>query len=266
MHPARPVALTVAGSDSGGGAGIQADLSTFQALQVHGTCAITALTAQNPDRVSGVLPVAPEFVVQQVQAVFEAFPVRAVKTGMLGGLPVVKAMAGLLESWNGIPLVVDPVMVATSGARLIEPDALECFCERILPHAWLVTPNLPEAAVLLGSDADAGLAPDEVAQALSQRFGVPFLVKGGHGEGEQVEDWLAAEGAVKSFSSPRLSGGPFHGTGCTLAAAITAWAARGRELADAVDEAKRFVSRAIQGHAVSGGHAVLGWSSGVESL
>jgi len=240
----RPAALTIAGSDSGGGAGIQADLRTFAAFGVHGTSAITALTAQNTRGVTAV-HVAPRAVVRaQIEAVLGDFPIAAIKLGMLATPAIVRVVAQALAARKRIPLVVDPVLVATTGARLAREDLAESLRRHLLPHADLVTPNLPEAERLTGlrirNDADrlraARLLLDDGARAV--------LLKGGHGKGREVRDLLLTGQEEHVFAQARMPG-EHHGTGCTLSAAIAAGIALGESLVDAVATAIDFVGGAI---------------------
>ncbi len=235
------MALTVAGSDSGGGAGAQADLKTFRALGVFGTTAITCLTAQNPSRVSGVEAVSPRMVVQQMERVLEAFPVGAAKTGMLYHPQIIKAVARVFRRCKLRNLVVDPVMVATSGARLLKPDAVDVLTTRLLPLALVVTPNRAEAEVLWGQPIRTQAEQHAAAEALARRFGVAFLVKGGHllGAVDVLSDG-------REFAATRVIGVKTHGTGCVLSAAIAANLALGHSLVDSVARAKRFVTDAIR--------------------
>jgi hydroxymethylpyrimidine/phosphomethylpyrimidine kinase len=248
-----PVALTIAGSDSGGGAGIQADLKTFAALGVFGTSAITAITAQNPDGVTAIQGIDPEVVAAQIRAVRGYFPVGAAKTGMLFSSEIIAAVAGALEprASNGgadtpPPLVVDPVMVATSGAKLLNDDAIGALCERILPRAALITPNMGEAGLLAGLAVRTPADQERAARLLYDRFGAPVLVKGGHlvGSAEAI-DLLWDGRTLRPFSAPFLTGRNPHGTGCTLSAAIAAHLALGRPLLEAVAEGKRYLHRAL---------------------
>ena len=239
-----PVALTIAGSDSGAGAGIQADLLTFAAHGVFGTSAITCLTAQNPRGVSGVQACPAAFVVEQCAQVAAHFRPQALKTGMLLNAEIVLAVAGFVRS-SGIPAVVDPVMVATSGATLLAPDAVAAVRTRLIPLAALVTPNLDEAAILLGRKAEGGA--DE-ARELAKAYGVPFLLKGGHAPGEELTDCLAwPTGEAKVFVARRAPNVDTHGSGCTLSAAITAQLAKGKELSEAVTIAHAYLQGAIHG-------------------
>ena len=253
-----PVALSIAGSDSGGGAGVQADLLTFAANGVFGTTAITCLTAQNPAGVSGVTAVAPEFVAEQARQVFRFFAVRAVKTGMLFDAPIIAAVAALLRERRGVPVVVDPVMVATSGAVLLRPEAVAAVCEQLLPLAALVTPNLDEAAVLLGRRPDGEAAMRTGALELARRFGVPFLLKGGHLGGDELVDVLARpDGGSEHWAGRTNEGVDTHGSGCTLSSAIAAQLARGRPLAEAVAAGRDYLRRGLARGAAAGGRKFI---------
>ena len=245
MARKQAAALTVAGSDSGGGAGIQADLKTFAALGVFGASAITCLTAQNPREVAGVHPVPAPFVAEQIRAVFRGIPVRAAKTGMLFSAEIIEAAADALVD-AGVPIVVDPVMVASSGARLLREDAVDRLLQRLIPCATVVTPNVPEAEILAGQRIDGIEALRRVASDLSRRWGTACLLKGGHLDtGRVVTDILAHGGALETFVSPRIAGVSTHGSGCTLSAAIAAFLARGCELVDACHEAHDYLARAL---------------------
>ncbi len=248
----RPVVLTIAGSDSGGGAGIQADLKTFTALDVFGTTALTCVTAQNPGRVTGIQALDPAFVVQQIRAVTEAFPVAAAKTGMLYSSAIIRAVAAA-EVQQHLPLlVVDPVMVAASGDRLLQPDAIETLLRDLLPQARVVTPNLHEAEILCGH---AIASEDELraaAREIGERYDVACVIKGGHLGGEEVVDVLFDEGEEHVFRGPRIAGAQTHGCGCTFSAALTAYLARGELLEKATDMAKTYVAGALE-HAVAAG-------------
>lgn len=253
-----PVALSIAGSDSGGGAGVQADLLTFAANGAFGTTALTCLTAQNPSGVSGVTPVAPEFVVEQARQVFDFFVVRAVKTGMLFNAAIIAAVAELLRARAGVPLVVDPVMVATSGATLLQPDAVAAVRGQLLPRAALVTPNLDEAAVLLGRRAANPEAMCADALELARRHGVPFLLKGGHLGGDELVDVLARpDGASECWSGRRIAGVDTHGSGCTLSAAIAAQLAAGRSLVEAVAAGRDYLRRGMERGVRAGGRTFI---------
>ena len=270
MNP--PVAMTIAGSDSGGGAGIQADLKTFAALGVFGTSAITALTAQNTAGVSGVHSVPPEFVVSQIEMVLDDLPVAAVKTGMLATAPILSAVAELAAAGKLPNLVVDPVMVASSGARLLDLNAERAYVEQLFPNATVVTPNLLEAQVLLGRGittlAEQRAAAEELA-ALGPRV---VIVKGGHAvtdtPGEAV-DIVVTGGAVTELRAPRVPTRNNHGSGCSFASAVAAGLALGMSTLDAVVAAKDFVHRAVTGAAtwsLGKGHGPLdhfGWADAV---
>ena len=253
-------ALTIAGSDSGGNAGIQADLRAFQRFGVHGCTAVTALTAQNPFGVSAVLSADGEFVTQQIEAVIEVYDIRALKTGMLCTSEIIRAVADTLTCRGRVLKVIDPVMVATSGARLLEPDAVEALQKELLPLADLITPNLPEAEVLLNSTLVSGDAIAEGARKLHGKYGCAVLIKGGHSSRSPARDILYDGRDIYRLESPRVED-PLstHGTGCSLSAAITASLACGNDLVDAVVEGKAYVYEAIR-TAVSVGEcaAVLG--------
>lgn len=240
--------LTIAGSDSGGGAGIQADLKTFSALGVFGTSVITAITAQNLEGVRAIQPLRPAMVEAQLRAVLEGFPVRAVKTGMLFSTAIIEAVAGVLAGYRRLPLVIDPVFAATSGSRLIKPRAIRVLAERLFPLAALVTPNLPEAEFLCRAELKTLADMRQAGQELLRRFGVPFLMKGGHLEegGEGAVDVLVERRGMRTFASPRVRGVNSHGSGCTYSAAVAAYLARGRELHLAVAAAKTYIAAALR--------------------
>ncbi|ACY14963.1 bifunctional hydroxymethylpyrimidine kinase/phosphomethylpyrimidine kinase [Haliangium ochraceum] len=240
----RPVALSIAGSDSGGGAGIQADLRTFSRLGVFGTTAITAVTAQNLDGVQAVTGISVELVAAQMEAVFTGFEVGALKTGMLWSAELVERVAAMIDA-RGVAAVVDPVMVATSGARLLQEDAVARYRERLIPGCTLVTPNLDEAAVLLERGPIAAAELDQVARALGQRFGCAVLLKGGHLEGDPV-DVLWHRGGWTRWRHERIRGVNTHGSGCMLSAALAACLARGAALAEACELALAFVHQALK--------------------
>ncbi len=241
-----PVALSIAGSDSSSGAGIQADLKTFAALGVYGATVITALTAQNTTGVQAVHKVPAAFVAQQARSVLSDLDVRAIKTGMLADAPILRAVGFVLAAHRGIPLVVDPVMIATSGDALLDDDAIGAFATELFAHATLITPNLPEAARLLGT-AIAVSETDRAAQAEALgRFGSQaVLLKGGHGGGSEAVDLLWIGGRIVRLASPRLDTQNTHGTGCTLAAAITAYLARGAGLEEAVRRGRAYLQAAL---------------------
>jgi hydroxymethylpyrimidine/phosphomethylpyrimidine kinase len=254
----RPIALTIAGSDSGGGAGIQADLKTFAALGVHGTSAITCLTAQNPRGVRGIQPATPQLVRQQTEAVFAELPPRAVKTGMLFNAAIIREVARFFGRGKCPPLVVDPVMVATSGARLLKPSAMRALLDKLLPLATLVTPNLDEAQLLAGRSLRDVEELRRAARDIRRRFGCAVLVKGGHlrGAPDAVDVFYDGEREL-ILGAPFVRGVSTHGTGCTYSAAITGYLALGCELPYAVQLAKRFITLAIQQSVRAGRHTVL---------
>ncbi|MCP1538949.1 bifunctional hydroxymethylpyrimidine kinase/phosphomethylpyrimidine kinase [Methylorubrum extorquens] len=243
------IALTIAGSDSSGGAGIQADLKTFAALRVYGASVITALTAQNTRGVQAIHDVPADFVTAQIESVFSDLAVGAVKIGMLSRPETIRAVAeGLRRHAPGIPVVLDPVMVATSGDRLISQEAVEILRSELMPLATIITPNLPEAATLL-DEGEAEHENEAVAQGrrLLARGARAVLIKGGHGEGSESADHLiAADGTLRRFAAPRIETRNSHGTGCTLSAAVAAGLARGQGLAEAVGGAKTYVTGAIR--------------------
>lgn len=240
-----PTILTVAGSDPSGGAGIQADLKTFSALGAYGGAVLTALTAQNTRGVTGVLPVPAAFVTEQLDALFADLDVAAVKTGMLGSPDVVEAVADAARRHGIRHLVVDPVMVATSGDRLVDHATVEAIRDRLLPLAGVVTPNLPEAAALLGLPA---VAPEEAADAAAELHakGPAALVKGGHAAGPDAVDVLADDDGLLELRERRVATANTHGTGCTLSSAIAVGLGHGRPLRDAVRAAKTYLTEALR--------------------
>ena len=243
---ATPVALTIAGSDSSGGAGIQADLKTFAALGVYGASVLTALTAQNTRGVTGIHLVPPDFVAAQIDAVFADLAVGAVKIGMVAQLASIKAIVAALARWSPKHVVLDPVMVATSGDRLLAEEAIEALRARLLPLATIITPNLPEAAALLNEPVASGAAAIEAqGRRLLAMGGPAVLIKGGHGTGAESIDYLIDRNGVTALPAPRIATSNTHGTGCSLSSAIAAELAKGAELPTAVRNAKAFVSAAI---------------------
>jgi hydroxymethylpyrimidine/phosphomethylpyrimidine kinase len=240
-----PKALTIAGSDSGGGAGIQADLKTFSAFRVFGMSVITAVTAQNSLGVQGVENLPPAFVAQQLRSVLEDFGADAAKCGMLSTAGIIEAVAAELTSHRIEKLVVDPVMVAKSGDQLLQPEARAALADRILPLALLVTPNLPEAEVLAGMRVAEPEDMEEAARRIHLMGPRYVLVKGGHLKGDAT-DLLWNGRDFTRFSTPRIDSQNTHGTGCTFSAAIAAGLARGQALGDAIRSAKAYVTRAIR--------------------
>jgi hydroxymethylpyrimidine/phosphomethylpyrimidine kinase len=241
-----PVALTIAGSDSSGGAGVQADLKTFSALGVYGASVITALTAQNTTGVSGIHRVPADFVTAQIDAVFSDLDVAAVKIGMVADRATIEAIVAGLTRWSPKNIVLDPVMVATSGDHLLAADAVATLRTKLIPRAGLITPNLPEAAVLLQeavATSEAAIASQgERLLAMGCRA---VLIKGGHGQGSESIDYLFGEGGTVALAAPRVATKNTHGTGCSLSSAIAAGLARGEELETAVRHAKAWISAAI---------------------
>jgi hydroxymethylpyrimidine/phosphomethylpyrimidine kinase len=244
---ALPIALTIAGSDSSGGAGIQADLKTFAALGVYGASVITALTAQNTRGVSGIHSVPADFVTAQIDAVFGDLDIKAVKIGMVAQPATIEAIAAGLTKWSPAHVVLDPVMVATSGDHLLVPDAVDALRSRLMPHASLVTPNLPEAAALLGEpQAQDEAAIESQGRKLLAMGCAAVLIKGGHGQGAESIDYLFSAGGMVALAAPRVATANTHGTGCSLSSAIAAGLARGEDLEIAVREAKSWISEAIK--------------------
>jgi len=256
-----PVALTIAGSDSGGGAGIQADLKTFAALRVHGTSAITCITAQNPKGVYGIQACSAEIVRHQIEAVFDELRPAAVKTGMLYSAPIIRMVAESLRRHRGVPLVVDPVMVSTSGAQLLKPAAVQALCAELLPLAAVTTPNLDEAEILVGEKLSS--VPDlrAAARELHRRFGCAALVKGGHLRGLREAVDIFYDGRQELLlSTPFVRGVSTHGTGCTYSAAIAGYLARGSALPKAVERAKEYITQAIARSQTAAGHSILNFA------
>lgn len=244
----KPRVLVVAGSDSGGGAGIQADIKTITMLGGFATTAVTALTAQNTLGVEEVLPIEARFVALQMKAVLSDIGADAIKTGMLGTARVVEAVADVCEGLAfGIPLIIDPVMIAKGGARLLDKGAHDAFVLRLLPLASLVTPNVPEAEVLTGMKIKTARDLEQAAEALLGLGPSAVLMKGGHLEGDTVIDVLrTADGAAHVFEGPRIVSRSTHGTGCTLASAVAAGVAEGLTLQGAVARARDYVLEAIR--------------------
>jgi hydroxymethylpyrimidine/phosphomethylpyrimidine kinase len=241
-----PIAVTIAGSDSSGGAGIQADLKTFSALGVYGASVIAALTAQNTRGVQGIHDVPPEFVTQQIDSVFSDLSVGAVKIGMLSRPETIEAVADGLARHRARNVVLDPVMVATSGDRLLAPEAIDALRKRLIPAALVITPNLPEAAALL--DQAVARSEDEMrtqGERLLALGATAVLIKGGHGEAPESVDILVERLGTTRLPAPRIATRNTHGTGCTLSSAIAAGLAKGLSLHDAVAAAKAYVTAAI---------------------
>jgi hydroxymethylpyrimidine/phosphomethylpyrimidine kinase len=242
------VALTIAGSDSSGGAGIQADLKTFAALGVYGASVITALTAQNTQTVSAIHDVPADFIAAQLDAVFADLDIGAVKIGMLSQISAIEVVAERLDRYRAKNIVLDPVMIAKSGDRLLSPDAFERLRELLVPRALLVTPNLPEAAALTGTPMARNQAEMEVqARDLLTLGARNVLIKGGHSEGPDSIDLLVAQDHVVRLTARRFRTKNTHGTGCTLSSAIAAGLAKGRNLVAAAQQAKAYLTAAIAG-------------------
>ncbi|MGJ4753152.1 bifunctional hydroxymethylpyrimidine kinase/phosphomethylpyrimidine kinase [Leptospira kmetyi] len=247
----KPVTLTIAGSDSGGGAGIQADLKTFTALNTFGTSAITCLTSQNPSGVTGILEVDAEFLEKQILAVLDYFPVQAIKTGMLFSTAIIEKTSSLLsvrkKSEKTFSLVIDPVMVATSGAKLLQDSAIEALLFKLIPIADLITPNLDEAEILSGRKIGKAEEMPDLAKEIFEKFKVPILLKGGHLQNEKIALDILYDGkALYKFEKPFVSGFYPHGTGCTYSSAITSYLASGESLPKAVLHAKEYLHAAIE--------------------
>lgn len=242
-----PIALTIAGSDSGGGAGIQADLKAFSALGAYGASVITALTAQNTQEVRAIHPVPVPFIRTQLETVFDDLPVTAVKTGMLGDAAIVTEVADFMRNHRGVPLVVDPVMLSKGGDALLRADAVQALVEKLVPLAALITPNLPEAAAMLQTQEPADLAGMEaMAQDLLKLGPKAVLLKGGHlaDDGQSPDIFFDGEQCI-TLPTTRIKTKNTHGTGCTLASAIAAGLAKGESPLDAVRQAKAYISAAI---------------------
>jgi hydroxymethylpyrimidine/phosphomethylpyrimidine kinase len=239
--------LTIAGSDSGGGAGIQADLKTFSAIGCYGMSAVTALTAQNTRGVSGIHAVPPDFAVQQIDAVFSDMGADAVKIGMLYSAELIEAVSKALKKHDARKIVLDPVMVAQSGDKLLQDDAIEAIKTHLMPLADVVTPNIPEASVLCGRQLKQWSDIESAAEALARHGSRSILIKGGHGDQNESTDllFLARENRFVSLTADRIQTRNNHGTGCTLSSAIAAYRAKGRDIEAAVQKAKSFMNRAI---------------------
>ncbi|HWI47663.1 MAG TPA: bifunctional hydroxymethylpyrimidine kinase/phosphomethylpyrimidine kinase [Rummeliibacillus sp.] len=240
------IVMTIAGSDSGGGAGIQADLKTFQELGVFGTSAITALTAQNTLGVEGIFPATAEFVQQQIEVVMQDLPVKAAKTGMLFSAEIIEAVAQSLKD-KDIQLVVDPVMIAKGGASLLQSEAVNALKRSLLPLATVLTPNIPEAEVISGVTIKTAADIEKAAKVILNMGVASVVMKGGHLEGEEAIDTVYfQDGPSFSMQTKRINTKQTHGTGCTFSSAITAFLGQGYDLRETIIEAKKFVQLAIQ--------------------
>lgn len=248
-------ALTIAGSDSGAGAGIQADLKTFAALGVYGMTVITAVTAQNTVEVAAIAEVPEEVVIAQIDTVLEDIGAHAVKIGMLGSIPIIQNTADRLEAWGIKHLVVDPVMVSKSGAPLLQPDAINSLKKDLLPHATIVTPNVPEAEVLANRKISSPEDAQDAARAIGQLGPGIVIIKGGHMDGPAI-DLIFADGKFIPMEGERIDTKNTHGTGCTYSAAMTAFLAMGVEPIESIRLAKRFIENALrQSYAIGEGHS-----------
>jgi hydroxymethylpyrimidine/phosphomethylpyrimidine kinase len=248
-----PVALTIAGSDSSAGAGVQADLKTFSSLGVYGITAVTCVVAEIPGKVSRIEPVSAELVREQITVLCRNFPIAAAKTGLLYATEIVETVARVVadlfaHSARRFPLVIDPVITATSGDRLLEPSAIELYESKLFPLATLITPNVDEAAKLLGQKIQDRQSMEKAARGLARKYRVPILLKGGHLAGSSAIDLLFAGGKITEFAAPFVGGVATHGTGCTYSAAITASLASGLSLEKAIGRAKKFVTASIAQH------------------
>ena len=241
-----PTVLTIAGSDSGGGAGIQADLKTFNAMGVFGTTAITCITAQNPGTITGIEAVSLKLVAAQIRAVATGFQVAATKTGMLFSADIIRTVVRTLRTVETGPLVVDPVMISTSGTRLLRTDAMEMLTEKLLPRARVCTPNRQEAEVLAGCRIQTLKDLQKAARIIAKRFKTACIAKGGHMPGGQVVDVLCVDDELTLYTAPRIRVRATHGTGCTFSAALTAALAKGEELHEAVAIAKSSITASLK--------------------
>lgn len=246
MTNALPVAMSIAGSDCSAGAGIQADLKTFQSFHVHGLTALTCVVAETALVVRSVHPLPLDIVRDQISLLLDTFPVAAVKTGMLFSAAIVQTVAAILKTQPQLVLVVDPVMIASSGEELLEQDALSAYRNLLLPMARVITPNLPEAESLLGEPIPNEAAMESAARRLSEQFNTAVLLKGGHLLSENCLDLLVDHGKVYHFSATRIPVAGSHGTGCTFSAAITAALAHGHPLPDAVEQAKHYLGQTLR--------------------
>jgi hydroxymethylpyrimidine/phosphomethylpyrimidine kinase len=239
-----PVALTIAGSDSSAGAGIQADLKTFSALGVYGLTALTCIVAETPGKVSRIEPVSASMVREQIEVLFKNFEIGAIKTGLLCSAEIVSAVAETIRA-SSKDIVIDPVMTATSGDRLLHASAIDAYKNELFPLATLITPNLNEAGLLLDTTIKNRQQMEQAAKALAKKYRAAILLKGGHLQGHEAVDLLFDRGRLTEFAAPFVRGIVTHGTGCTYSAAITAGVASGLSLEDAIGRAKRFVTSSI---------------------
>ena len=241
-----PIALTIAGSDSSAGAGIQADLKTFSALDVYGLSAVTCVVAEIPGKVSRLEPVSVEMVREQIDVLAKHFPIAAIKTGLLCSAAIISAVAKSINDLRRrVPLVIDPVITATTGDLLLESDAIEAYQHELFPIASLITPNLDEAAQLLGDTIQDRESMKRAGKELERKFKTAILLKGGHLRGDEAIDLLFANGKIVEFEAPFVRDVATHGTGCTYSAAIAAGLAAGMPLPDSITRAKKFVTASI---------------------
>ena len=244
-----PNVLTIAGSDSGGGAGIQADIKAISATGSFACSVITALTAQNTQGVSAIFPVSAEFIGQQLDSIFSDINIAAIKIGMLNDSDVIEVIAEKLEHYNLMNVVLDPVMVATSGDPLIQPSAIQTLKERLIPLVGLITPNLPEAGLLIGEPEPKSESEIEgfieKLKAHSELYNVAILLKGGHFKGKESRDWLIQRNQTAVYTHQRIATKNTHGTGCTLSSAIASYLAQGFDLTEAIGHAKQYLSHAL---------------------
>ena len=241
VQTVRPI-LTIAGSDCSAGAGMQADLKTFQHFGLHGLTAVTCIVSETANIVRRVDPVDPSMLEDQILLMLDSFPLEVVKTGMLGSAKHVSCVAEIFKKHPHIKLVIDPVMIASTGTSLIELDAISAYCEKLLPLAYLITPNIPEAETLLGKSISSLDEMSHAAKSLLEKFGCAVLLKGGHLDSKDCTDLLFDGKDEHRFTSPRLDVQASHGTGCTLAAAVAASLTNGHNLPDAVSEAKEYLN------------------------
>jgi len=247
------VALSIAGSDSSAGAGIQADLKTFSALGIYGLTAVTCVVAEIPGKVSRIEPVSARIVREQIEVLAKNFQIGAIKTGLLCSAEIISAVAKAIRGMDRnfasrVPVVIDPVIVATSGDPLLEPAAIEAYEKELFPLASLITPNLNEAERLLGTEIKDRRSMHRAGKELEREYGTAILLKGGHLAGDAAADLLFIDGKVVEFSAPFVRGVATHGTGCTYSAAITAGLASGLALEEAITQAKKFVTESIARH------------------
>ena len=252
-----PVALTIAGSDSGGGAGIQADIKTFSSLGVFGASAITAITAQNTQGVRGIQAISPEILREQIEAILEDFIVDAVKIGMLHNKDAVKVVSETLSSFQQTSIILDPVMISTSGSKLLEDDAIRTIIDELFPKATLLTPNIPETEYLSGIKINNEADMIRAAEQISKEYDCAVLCKGGH-QIHTANDLLFADGTYHWFEGKRIDNPNTHGTGCTLSSAIAAYMALGHSLVEAVRLAKEYMNNAL----VHGANVCMGKGHG----